>query len=419
VPTDCPQRDERLAWTGDIQLFAPTACFLYDCAGFLTSWLCDLAAEQTDRGGRVPNVVPDALPAVTPEEQHDWDAPAAGWGDAAAIVPSVLYQRTRDVEILARQWPSMARWIDYVASIAGPGRLWGQEGFQFGDWLDPSAPPDEPQRAMTDRGLVATAYLARTSEIVADVAAVLGDVEAEARYRALAAEVRDAFAARYLEADGTLSSDSQTAYAMALEFCLLREPDEREAAARRLTALVHANGYHIATGFLGTPLICDALSNAGEHEAAYRLLLERTCPSWLYPVTMGATTIWERWDSLRPDGSVQPSEMTSFNHYALGAIADWLHRTVAGLTPLAPGYRRMAIRPVPGGDLTFARARHRTPYGMAEVEWRLIDGQLHVAAAIPPNTTAEVTLPPRTGASFTVGSGRHTWVVPTPEESPD
>jgi alpha-L-rhamnosidase len=418
VPTDCPQRDERLAWTGDIQLFAPTACFLYDCSGFLTSWLADLAAEQAELRGRVPNVIPDALPVVSPDERHDWDAPAAGWGDAAAIVPWVLYQRTGNVEILARQLPSMTAWVDYVEALAGPTRLWDDQGFQFGDWLDPSAPPDEPDRAMTDPSLVATAYFARSAEIVADVAAVLGDVDKEARYRRLAAEVRDAFVRRYREPGGRLVSDSQTAYAMALEFCLLRECSEREAAGRRLVALVRANGYRIATGFLGTPLICDALSSVGEHPTAYQLLLERDCPSWLYPVTMGATTIWERWDSLRPDGSVQPSDMTSFNHYAFGAIADWLHRTVAGLAPAAPGYRRIAIRPVPGGGLTFARARHRTPYGLAEVEWRLIDDQLHLAATVPPNTEAEVTLPSGATAPFTVGSGRHKWVVPAPEDQP-
>jgi alpha-L-rhamnosidase len=205
---------------------------------------------------------------------------------------------------------------------------------------------------------------------------------------------------------------------MALEFCLLRRRDEREAAGRRLAALVRENRHRIATGFLGTPLICDALSNAGEHETAYRLLLERDCPSWLYPVTMGATTVWERWDSLLPDGSLQPSDMTSFNHYAFGAIADWMHRTVAGLAPAAPGYRKIAIRPVPGGGLTSARSRHRTPYGMAEVEWRVIDDRLHVTATVPPNTTAEVTLPADPAAPFTVGSGRHKWIVPVAEDRP-
>ncbi len=186
--------------------------------------------------------------------------------------------------------------------------------------------------------------------------------------------MREAFERRYARAGGRLDSDDQTAYAMALEFSLLREPHHRRAAGRRLAALVRENGYRIGTGFLGTPLVCDALGSAAEYEVAYRLLLQHDCPSWLYPVTMGATTIWERWDSVRPDGSITPSQMTSLNHYAFGAIADWLHRSVAGLAPAAPGYRRIAIHPVPGGGLTFARARHRTPYGMASVEWRLLDG---------------------------------------------
>ncbi len=413
VPTDCPQRDERLAWTGDLQLFAPTACFLYDCGGFLASWLADLAAEQAELGGRVPNVVPDVLPAVTPAEPHEWDAPAAGWGDAAAIVPWVLYQRSGDRQVLADQFASMSSWVDYVASLAGRTRLW-DSGFQFGDWLDPTAPPEAPDRASTDPSLVATAYFARTAEIVADAAAVLERADARERYRRLAAEVREAFAGRYVETGGRLLSDSQTAYAMALEFCLLSDPDQRRAAGRRLAGLVAENGYRIATGFLGTPLVCDALCSAGEYETAYRLLLQRACPSWLYPVTMGATTIWERWDGLEGDGSVKASQMTSFNHYAFGAIADWLHRTVVGLAPAAPGYRRIAICPVPGGGLTFARARHLTPYGMASVQWRLVEGELEVSATVPPGATAEVSLPGADPPAFEIGSGRHRWTVPAP-----
>src|SRR5581483_18328 len=357
IPTDCPQRDERLGWTGDIQVFAPAACFLYDTYGFLASWLRDLAAEQQDAGGIVPVVIPNAISRPP--------FMAAAWDDAAVTVPWFLYQRFADTSILAAQFESMCAWVDRIAEVAGEKRLWDQ-GFQFGDWLDPAAPPDRPGQARVDRHLVATAYFARSAEIVGQAAGLLGYHAAQARYLDLARQVREAFAREYVTAAGRLVSDSQTAYALAIEFGLLPDPAQRQHAAERLTALVRANGYHIGTGFVGTPLICDALCNTGNYVAAYGLLTQRECPSWLYPVTMGATTIWERWDSLLPDGSVNPGEMTSFNHYAFGAVADWLHRTVGGLAPAEPGYRRIEIKPRPGGGIHHASARHLTPYGMAE-----------------------------------------------------
>ena len=404
VPTDCPQRDERLGWTGDIQVFAPTASFLYDSAGFLQSWLADLAAEQADADGIVPFFVPSL--GILPE------APAAAWGDAAVVVPWVLYQRYGDKAILATQFASMCAWVDRVADAAGPTRLWDQ-GIQFGDWLDPKAPPDKPGDARTAAYVVATAYFARSADLVAQAAAVLGKAVEVKHYAALAAEVRAAFARDYVTPAGRLVSDATTAYALALQFALLPDAEQRRYAAARLVTLVRGSGYRISTGFVGTPLVCDALCEAGEYTAAYRLLMQRELPSWLYPVTMGATTIWERWDSMLPDGSINPGEMTSFNHYALGAVADWLHRTVAGLTPAAPGYRRIEIRPVPGGDLTYASARHRTPYGMAVSSWRIdeaLDGPvMTVAVEIPANTTATVYLPGAAGEPLEVGSGRYHW----------
>ena len=399
VPTDCPQRDERLGWTGDIQVFSPTACFLYDTAGFLQSWLADLAAEQRDADGVVPVVVPNVL-----------GPPSAGaaWGDAATVVPWVLYQRFGDARVLETQFDSMRSWVDAVARLAGPTRLWDQ-GFQFGDWLDPAAPPDRPGDARTDKHLVATAYFARSAELVGLAAGVLGRAEEEAAYKALATEVRAAFAREYVTPNGRVLSDATTGYALALEFALLPEEAQRQRAAERLAELVRASGYHISTGFVGTPLICDALCNAGQYRVAYRLLLQRTCPSWLYPVTMGATTVWERWDSMLPDGSINPGEMTSFNHYALGAVADWLHRTVGGLAPAAPGYRRISIAPRPGGGMTSASARHHPPYGPAACAWRLEDGTLDLVATVPPNASATVTLPGSGQAPVEVGSGTHRW----------
>jgi alpha-L-rhamnosidase len=403
IPSDCPQRDERLGWTGDIAAFAPTAAFLYNSAGFLQSWLADLAAEQQAAAGIVPVIVPNVLDG-TP-------FPAAAWGDAATIVPWVLYQRFGDVGILADQFESMRSWVDAVAGIAGENYLW-DEGFQFGDWLDPAAPPDRPAQARTPPYLVATAYFARSAELVGQAAGVLGRTEDEAHYLGLAAAIRAAFVAEYVTPAGRLLSDSATAYALALGFALLPDEDQRRHAGRRLAELVRAGGYHISTGFVGTPLICDALCSSGEYGAAYRLLLQRDSPSWLYPVTMGATTIWERWDSMLPDGSINPGEMTSFNHYALGAVADWLQRTAGGLASAEPGYRRLEIGPCPGGGLSSARARHKTPYGVAECAWRIEQGLIVVEAVVPPNTSAAVTLPGKDGSPIEVGSGSYRWSYP-------
>jgi alpha-L-rhamnosidase len=399
LPTDCPQRDERLGWTGDIQVFSPTATFLYDCAGFLSSWLADLAAEQTEEG-IVPFIIPNIL--------EEAPVPTAAWGDAAVFVPWVLYQRFGDKGILERQFESMRGWVDCLAAVSGDNLLW-DEGFQFGDWLDPAAPPDEPGNASTDRHLLATAYFARSAELVGQAAGLLGKNEEAKRYLELAAKVRQAFNNEYVTPNGRMMSDATTAYSLALEFDLLPTPQQRTHAGERLVQLVRESGYHISTGFVGTPLICDALCSMGEYETAFRLITQRENPSWLYPVTMGATTIWERWDSMLPDGTVNPGEMTSFNHYALGAVADWLHRVIGGLAPAAPGYHHIEIKPVPGGGLTHAHARHQTPYGMAECAWTLDNDQIEVRVQIPPNTTARVTLPRSEKEPVEVGSGMQCW----------
>ncbi len=399
IPTDCPQRDERLGWTGDIQVFTPTASFLYDCDGFLTSWLRDLAHEQNRAEGVVSLVVPAALPAF-----GEGGATAA-WGDAATVVPTVLFERFGDAGVLADQYASMRDWADAVLRDAGDSGLWAGK-MQLGDWLDPAAPPDKPGQAKVDSDIVASAYLARSLRQVADAAAALGHGEDAARYASLAERSRAAFVAEYVTPAGRMMSDAVTAYALALEFDLVTDPAQRRALGDRLAARVREGGYRIATGFVGTPLVTDALTAAGHLDAAERLLLQTECPSWLYPVMQGATTVWERWDSLLPDGSVNPGEMTSFNHYALGAVADWLHRTVAGLAPAAPGYRRLRIAPRPLTALEHAGVRHETPYGTASVSWVREGGEIIVTAVVPPNTTAEVDLP---GTVTEVGSGTHVW----------
>ncbi len=403
VPTDCPQRDERLGWTGDIQVFSPTASFLFDVNGFLDNWLADLAAEQAEDGG-VPFVIPDILPGR--------DQAAAAWADAACVVPWVLYQRFGDRDVLARQLPSMQAWVDKMASLAGDDLLW-VGGFQFGDWLDPTAPPDAPADAKAHPDVVATAHFAYSAQILADAAAVVGDSAVAEKYGALAERVRDAFAREYVTGSGMVMSDAQTAYGMAIQWALLPTEEQRLRAGRRLADLVRASGYRISTGFVGTPLVTDALTAVGETEVAYRLLLQTGCPSWLYPVTMGATTIWERWDSMLPDGTINPGEMTSFNHYALGAVADWMHRRIAGLAPAEPGYRTIAVAPIPTGALTYASTRHLTPYGEASVSWRRDGGRFSLEVTVPIGTTAVVALPDGSPEQ-TVGAGTHSFETTDP-----
>jgi alpha-L-rhamnosidase len=403
VPTDCPQRDERLGWTGDIQVFSPTASFLFDTAGFLGSWLADLAAEQ-QKDGSVPYVIPDVIRRPGPA--------TAAWGDAATIVPWVLYQRTGDRDLLARQLPSMRGWVDRMAALAGPALLWSG-GFQFGDWLDPTAPPEDPFRAKADPDVIATAHLARSAEIVSLAAEVAGDADTADEYGKLAARVREAFAREYVTPGGRVLSDAATTYALALQWALLPGREQRQHAGDRLADLVRASGFRIGTGFVGTPLMTDALADTGHADTAYRLLLQTGCPSWLYPVTVGATTVWERWDSMLPDGRINPGEMTSFNHYALGAVADWLHRRVAGLAPGAPGYRLIEVRPLPGRQLTRAAARHLTPYGEASVAWERSGGDLRLTVVVPVGAAAVVRVPGQ-DQDLEVRHGRHEWTVDDP-----
>ncbi len=407
VPTDCPQRDERLGWTGDIQIFAPTASYLYDVGGFLSSWLADLSAEQLP-DGTVPHIIPD----IFKSDVSSW--PAAAWGDAATVVPWVLYERTGDRGILERQFDSARRWVEAERERAGADLIWRGDR-QFGDWLDPTAPPDDPFHAKANPDVVASAHFIRSADIVARIAAVLGRTEDEANYGELAAAARDAFIRAFVAADGTVHSDSQTAYAMAILWDLLPDEKTRDAAGERLAQLVRDSDWRISTGFVGTPLICDALEATGHIDDAHRLLFQSELPSWLYPVRMGATTIWERWDSMLPDGRINPGEMTSFNHYALGAIADWMHRSVAGLAPAAPGYRQISVRPRPPAQLDFAEARHDTPYGEAAVRWERTPAGIELSVTVPVGVTAVIE-PPGANEIHRVGAGIHRFISPNQKD---
>jgi alpha-L-rhamnosidase len=405
LPTDCPQRNERLGWTGDIAVFAPSAAYLYDVNAFLCDWLVDLDLEQRHADGMVPFVVPDVLKFQPhPPDFPDPDSTAI-WGDAAVWVPWALWEAYGDRSILERQYDSMTAHVRRVEGLLSPSGLW-DTSFQFGDWLDPQAPPDEPFRAKADNGVVATACLFRSATLVARTADLLGrDADAE-ELRALASRVRGSFTEHYVGPDGTVHSDCATVYALAIVFDLL-DRDIEQAAGKRLAELVAENGYRVSTGFAGTPYVTDALTRTGHLDEAYRLLLERECPSWLYPVTMGATTVWERWDSMLPDGSINPGEMTSFNHYALGAVADWMHRTIGGIVPLEPGYAAVRIAPRPGGGLTWAEADLESPHGRVAVRWRLEERELVVDTEVPEGVRAVLSLEGQDDIDLAAGTSTH------------
>ncbi|GGM63477.1 alpha-L-rhamnosidase [Microbacterium saperdae] len=395
LPTDCPQRDERLGWTGDAQIFSPTATFLADTRTFYSSWLRDLALEQGSDGG-VPSIVPDVL--YQPES-----ASAAGWGDAAVVLPWVLWEAHGDRTALRQQYPSMQAWVEHVRRLAGGG-VW-EGGFQYGDWLDPTAPPEDAAAVKADPGVVATAHYARSARLLSQAAAVLGKGGDALIYASLADQIILAFRERYVASDGVIFSDCPTVYALSIAFDLL-DATQRAQAGDRLAVLVQEAAHVIETGFLGTPVLLDALTDTGHLEDAYQLLMQDERPSWLYAVRMGATTIWERWDSMLPDGSINPGSMTSFNHYAYGAVADWMHRVIGGLSALEPGYRRVRIAPRPGGGLTSASTQLETAFGRVAADWKLEgDNQIVVDLEVPFGCEAEVSLPDE---SLTVVShGRH------------
>jgi len=387
VPTDCPQRDERLGWTGDAQVFARTAAFNMDVSGFFAKWLADVAADQ-DPSGSVPWVIPNPLGGDSTRF-----AGTAGWSDVAVIIPWTMYLTYGDRRLLERQYPSMRAWVDYAHRRAGPDLIW-RPGWQFGDWLalhsdDPSYPG-----ATTGTDLIATAFLAHSTDLVARTASVLGRADEAATYRARFQTLREAFNREFVSSTGRVGENTQTAYALALAFDLL--PDSLVAsAARRLAQDVETREHHLTTGFLGTPYLLHVLDATGHLGDAFALLTQRTYPSWLYPITRGATTMWERWDGIRPDSSFEDPGMNSFNHYAFGAVGDWMYQNIGGIDidPAAPGYRRSRIAPRPGGGgLTSASASLETGYGTLSSTWRLESGRLTLEVTVPANTSAEVTL---------------------------
>ncbi|CAD0105813.1 unnamed protein product [Aureobasidium uvarum] len=391
IPTDCPQRDERLGWTGDIQVFGPSACFLFNTDAMLSHWLEDVASEQAEKDGIPPFVVPNIL--ASDEGDNSWgNFPQAVWDDVVILLPWNLYRAFGDIEILKRQYPSMQMWLEKGVR-RGTDDLWHSSFHQLGDWLDPSAPPDRPGEAKTDGTFVADAYLVHVTHLMSMISDCIGRKGEAARYAIEHKNLKKAFGRKYITIEGLPIADTQTGLALAIIFDLFKTSDQAKVAAARLERAVRLADFKVATGFVGTPIVTHALSSVGLQNLAYRMLFETECPSWLYPITMGATTIWERWNSMLPDGSINPGEMTSFNHYALGSIVNWLHSVVGGISPLEPGWKRSLVRPVPGGSLTHAEVRHLTPYGMMECKWSIDAGRFKLCLTVPPNTTAKVVMP--------------------------
>lgn len=418
VPTDCPQRDERLGWTGDAQAFSATAATLMDSEAFWASWLRDLEIDQTDEGG-VPAVVPDIIRPVdmlmggVPTENMG----RAGWADAATIVPLAVYESYGSDEILSRQLDSMRRWVEHLRRRAGDAVTLPTDEFQFGDWLDPDAPGARPWEAKVSSDYVANAFYVRSARLLAQAERLVGDASRAAEYDALA----DRVAAATFERWGDEAVTTQTGAALALEFDLA-PADRRDEIAAGLAEDVRRENGRIATGFLGTPLVLFALSHHGYLDEAYLMLLRREAPSWLYQVDRGATTVWERWDAILPDGSIHdgamdalPSEeadreegsMLSFNHYAYGAMIDWVYRTVGGLAPdpADPGYRTVHVAPRPAEGLDHATASIQTRQGRLAIDWRVDDGVFEATLEVPFGSRAVLDLPVTDESVVTVNGG--------------
>ena len=384
VPTDCPQRDERLGWTGDAQAFSRTAAFNFGVNNFFAKWLRDVEADQRP-SGKVPFVIPNVL---QPEA-----GASTGWADAATIIPWNMYLAYGDKKILADQYNSMKAWVGYMENES-KNYLWNT-GFHFGDWLFFRPFDDNDGRsAVTDKYLIAQCFFANSVQIMINTAKVLGKTEDEKRYTALLKNLKEAFAKEYLTPNGRLISGTQTAYVLALNFDMLPE-NLRQQTVEKLAENIKNYNNHLTTGFLGTPYLCHVLDRFGKTDLAFTLLMQESYPSWLYPVKMGATTIWERWNGIRPDSTFEPASMNSFNHYAYGAIGDWMYRVVAGLDTYEdePGYKHIRIKPHIGGGLTHASASLQTYYGKASSGWKIEGNKIILDIEIPANTRATVLIP--------------------------
>jgi alpha-L-rhamnosidase len=414
IPTDCPQRDERLGWTGDAQVFIRTAAFNMDVANFFTKWLQDVADSQGE-DGRIPSVVPHV------ESIYGEGGPA--WADAAVICPWTVYRCYGDERILQQCYPTMQRFMQFLekncVNHIRADEHWKWKG--YGDWLSINAE--------TPSDYIGTAFYAYCARLMAQIAEIIGQKDDAAKYQKLLEDVRQAWQKRFVEANGSIKIKTQTAYVLALHFDLLPE-NHRDPAFKSLIADIESRDMHLSTGFVGTPYLNHVLTRFGRTDIAYALLNQKTFPSWLYPITQGATTMWERWDAWTHEKGFNDTGMNSFNHYAYGVVGEWMYQNIAGidLDGRQSGYKRIVIHPRPGGGLTSARARLQSMYGPIESAWRIENAKMHLDVEIPANASAMIELPttdPKSvtesgkplvdpSAVFEVGAGKYAFVIPSP-----
>jgi len=408
VPTDCPQRDERMGWTGDAQVFSATSCYLRDSYAFFRKYLHDMHTEQVMLDGMVPDVVPSF--------EAGYRATSSVWGDASTIIPWNMYLFYGDISILEDSFEGMKAWVDYIRRYDGETHVW-REHFHYGDWLaldHPSGAVDECKGG-TDEGYIAYVYYMNSAEITAKTAKLLGKQAEEKKYAALAASLRDFIQREYFAPNGRCVADTQTGLLLALEYGLTPNPT---ACRERLAEKLKMTGGKLQTGFVGTPFLNRQLTEAGMVQSAYNLLLSEEYPGWLYEVNLGATTIWERWNSLSQDGSVSSTGMNSFNHYAYGAIAEWMFRYMAGLQPVAdaPGFRKVKLCPMPDQRVRSVNMSCQTAAGTYQVKWELPEGGMfHLEIEIPFGCSAELTLfhaPENLSGVQVLTAGQYTFSYP-------
>jgi alpha-L-rhamnosidase len=390
VPTDCPQRDERLGWMGDAQVFIRTACFNIDVSAFFTEWMVDVEDAQSPEGA-----FPDVPPLLRGLSMLDLSNGAPAWGDAGIIVPWTVYRTYGDTRIVAKHYEAMGRWMEYLRE-ANPSLLRTERlANNYGDWL-------APEGDNSPKDLLATAYWAYDVRLMAEMAGAIGRREDAREYEELIRGIREAFIEAYVSSEGRVTGDTQTCYTLALHMDLL-PADLREAAAGYLVEAIEREHWHLSMGFIGVGYICPVLTETGYTDVAYRLLNNVTYPSWGYTIRQEATTIWERWDGWTEEKGFQSPNMNSFNHYSLGSVGEWLYRHVAGIDqePRSSGYKHIVIHPYAGGGLTSARADYHSVRGRIVSEWDLVDGAFQLRVTIPANTTATVHVPARDGGAIT------------------
>ena len=391
IPTDCPQRDERLGWMGDAQVFSWTAAYNHCTALFFSKWMRDISAESSLEKG-VPHVVPDILGQYS----------SSAWSDAAVIIPWVVYQTYGDKRILEENWKCMHEWVDYITDHCEENGLW-MTGFQYGDWLALDKEESADRTGATDKYMIANAYYLYVTDLVRQTAEVLGFENDAQKYAGLYEKTLAAFRKEYYTETGRIVSETQTGCILSLYFNLAKEKD-RERILHTLLTNIGNHKNHLATGFVGTPYICHTLSENGAHDMASTLFMREDYPSWLYAVNMGATTVWERWDSVRPDGTFDESGMNSLNHYAYGSVGDWMYRKIAGINQLEPGYKKTLIKPMFVKGIEEAEGAFESPYGKIVSGYSCKNGKVHIHAEIPANTTAVIILPEKE-EKLEVGSG--------------